>query len=135
MQFTFNWTPEISVHNEHLDKQHQQLLGAVNDLLSAIMYRSAKERIEDVLGFLDGYIRTHLADEEEYMQKHNYPRLAEHKAMHEQFNAAYAAFKEELEKDGATDALAMRVQTHIGQWWMNHIGKADQDYAKYIAAQ
>lgn len=133
MQFTFQWTPEISVGNEHLDAQHRSLLGKVNELLSAIIYNEGEEKVGEAIRFLDEYIQTHLRDEEAYMLEHGYPKLEEHKQMHESFNETYRSLKADLEQNGATKSLALKVQTHVGQWWMNHIGKADKEYAEYIA--
>lgn len=134
VDFAFNWTPEMSVGSEFIDMQHRQLLGEVNALLSAMIHNEPYDVIHKTITFLDKYITGHLADEELYMQEHNYPDFSAHKQMHESFIKQYTEFKQKLKETGPTQELTSEVQTYIGEWWIHHIAKEDKKYADYIAA-
>ena len=122
----------MSVGESHLDEQHRQLLGEINALLSAMINNESKVIVVRTIGFLDEYITGHLADEERYMQEHNYPDFDAHKQMHEGFIRKYAELKERLAIADPDSVLISDVQTYIGEWWMQHIAKEDRKYADYI---
>ncbi len=134
VDFTFNWTQEMSVGSERLDNQHKQLLEEVNTLLSAMINNESPSVLLSTISFLDEYTSGHLVDEEEYMQSYNYPEFEVHKKMHENFVIKYDEIKGKLESEGASKHLISEVQTYIGEWWMQHIAKEDKKYAEYIGA-
>ena len=133
MNIQFTWTPALSVGDKKLDNQHKQLLEQVNALLDALAGgQNNLIVIEQVLKFLDQYIEEHFADEEHYMEEHQYPRLAEHRALHTQFIERYTHMKERIYTFESVDGMLIDLEAHLGRWWIDHIGGADKDYAAYV---
>ncbi len=133
MNVQFTWDASMSVGDEKLDIQHQHLLEQVNFLLDAL---AGGEKnlivIEQTLRFLDRYIEEHFADEERYMEKHQYPRLEEHRALHSKFIERYKQMKERIYTFASVDEMLIDLEVHLGRWWIDHIGGADKDYATYV---
>jgi len=132
MSIKFEWTQEMSVGNEVIDGQHQRLLAQINKILGEIVGGDLHSEVDDALHFLDGYIRDHFSYEEEYMTKINYPHLEEHKVKHHEFIKKYYEFKEEYSKGASKDRLISDIESYIGEWWVNHIGKEDKKYELFL---
>ncbi len=133
MNVQFAWNVSMSVNDKKLDDQHKQLLEQVNSLLEALA--GGKNNlivIEQTLGFLDRYIEEHFADEERYMEEHQYPRLEEHRALHAGFIEHYKQMKERIYTFASVDEMLIDLEVHLGRWWIDHIGGADKDYAAYV---
>ena len=129
----FTWEPSLSVGDEKLDGQHQQLLKQVNLLLEAISGgKNNLLAIGESLKFLDHYIDEHFLDEEMYMQKHQYPQFEEHRALHVEFITRYSEMKNRVLAFDSADKILLDLENHLARWWIDHIGKADKQYAKYI---
>ena len=61
------WTPDLSVKNETIDKQHQQWIKLLDDFYEGIRLGKSKEVLEQlILGMLD-YTRYHFKEEEQHM--------------------------------------------------------------------
>lgn len=125
------WNSSISVGDATIDSQHQKLLHQINLLLETIRSHMEKEKIEQSLKFLDDYIDDHLAYEEVYMKKHQYPLYTEHKKIHQGFKKRYKAFKIEL-KTESTEVVINNIENFLANWWWNHISVEDQKYQDYI---
>ena len=135
MKFLFEWTPKISVGDETIDKQHQKLLGQVNTLLSAVVSGLNDQTTLEAVAFLDTYITDHLLYEEKYMKEHNFPDIENHIKMHRDFIEHYKIFKDNLTKGVSKEILALDIEQYIGNWWIEHIGIADKQYALFIQGQ
>ncbi len=79
-----NWTPEFSVGVNEFDEQHQQLMAIMNKLFT--LYTEKKFSSTDVgpiFKELNDYADMHFSTEEHYFDVYNYPKKAEHTAMHD----------------------------------------------------
>ncbi len=132
MNYLFEWTQAISVNEKNIDMQHKKLLHQVNILLSAVVNNSENEIISEAINFLDSYITDHLMYEEKYMEDNNYPNIEIHKKMHHDFISHYQDFKNKFIAGVSNDKLALEIEQYIGNWWIEHIGKMDKQYALYI---
>lgn len=132
MKNLFEWTPAMSVFDENIDNQHKTLLNQVNVLLSYILEDKNDQVIADAVSFLDRYIFEHLAYEEKYMEIHKYPDIENHKKYHQDFIEHYNDFKKKFDLGVKKETLALEIEQYIGNWWIEHIGKADKKYAIYI---
>ncbi len=133
MNIQFTWTPALSVGDEKLDQQHQRLLEQINKLLNAIV--AGKDNllvIGDTFGFLNQYIDEHFADEERYMQEHQYPGLEAHRKLHTQFIEQYSSIRARILAFDSTERILVDLEQHLGRWWIDHIGVADKEYAEYV---
>jgi hemerythrin len=133
MQGKFSWVPSLSVGNDELDKQHQQLLEHINMLITEVSGGASQSgAIEQALHFLDRYIDEHFKDEEEYMRRHEYDQTEAHSVMHRAFIDRYVKMKEYILRFGSTERAVSELELHLAHWWVDHIGTADKRYADFI---
>jgi len=133
MDIEFKWTQEMSVHNDVLDGQHQELFAKINELLQAIISDEGEAMIENVVDFFEKYMNEHLVYEEEYLTKIGYPELREHHEQHVIFINKYNELKQKLFEDTVNRSqLVFDIESFMGSWLTEHLLTEDQKYAKYI---
>jgi hemerythrin len=133
MDIEFKWTQEMSVHNDVLDGQHQELFAKINELLQAIINDEGEAMIENVVDFFEKYMNEHLVYEEEYLTKIGYPELREHHEQHVIFINKYNELKQKLFEDTVNRSqLVFDIESFMGSWLTEHLLTEDQKYAKYI---
>ena len=135
MEIYFEWTNDISVGNVDIDNQHQKLLLQINIILNDIIKGVDVKEVESAIGFLDSYIKEHFSYEEDYMKKINYPHLNDHIKMHQEFITKYYEFKKEFNKGEKKEKIISDIESYIGEWWINHIGKEDKKYYLFFEEQ
>lgn len=67
------WNESLSVGVDQIDEQHKELFKRVDQLFEAGKNQKAKEYIGELLDFLDDYTKKHFQEEEQYMQRIQYP--------------------------------------------------------------
>src|SRR5215469_10558136 len=87
------WKPEFSVGVTSCDSEHKVLVSTLNSLHDAMKAGNGRTIIVDVIGKLIHYAKTHFAQEEYLMVKAKYPKLAEHKAEHQNFIETVSKFQ------------------------------------------
>lgn len=129
MTIHLKWTEEFSVGDEVIDSQHKKLLMQINKILDAIVFGvEAKEVHENMIPFLDQYIKEHFSYEEEYMKRINYPNINKHKKEHRNFIKNYVKFKTEFDNGVDRSKLVSKIEKFLGTWWVMHIAKEDKEY-------
>jgi hemerythrin-like metal-binding protein len=132
MSFNFEWKPELSVHESVIDIQHKKLLSQVNKIISVILDGADTKDVQEAVSFFDEYINTHLAYEEDYMIKNNYPDFNHHKGEHDDYRNKYSIFKEKMKAGVPSSELILEIETYIGHWWLHHIAVEDKKYDVFI---
>ncbi len=132
MSFNFEWKPELSVHEGVIDIQHKKLLSQVNTVIAAILKGVNTKDVQEAISFFDEYISTHLAYEENYMIKNNYPEFHHHKEEHDDYRKKYSLFKEKMKDGVPVSELILEIETYIGHWWLHHIAVEDKKYDIFI---
>ncbi len=133
MVFKFEWSENISVGNILLDKQHERLLAKINELMDAIFEKEDSLLIYDAIRFLDSYVEEHFRDEEEYMLANSYPKLEEHRLLHEAFVMQYRNLKQKIFTEKPSELSLVEIENILAKWWISHIGQEDKKYANFIA--
>jgi len=72
------WTPEYSVHDAEIDREHQFLFGIVNRLHVAMLAGQGAETLGTLLAELAKYTIYHFANEEKTMVTAHYPEMFAH---------------------------------------------------------
>jgi hemerythrin-like metal-binding protein len=132
MALTWDATLETGV--PELDRPHQQLFDALDDLLHAIRRGSSRDEVGRTLDFLCGYVRTHFREEEELMERSGYPARAEHASEHAAFARDLAALEDEHRRDGPSPGLILRVTSRVSTWLREHIGRVDRALGDHLRA-
>ena len=126
------WNDALSINLEPIDIQHQKWIEHYNEVVEAIESNKDKAHIAKTLGFLSDYTNTHFAAEEDYMEKSQYPELQEHKAKHAALRQTVADLIQDFDEEGVTSALAVAVETLLGNWLIQHIQQVDQLFGKFM---
>ncbi len=125
------WREHLSVGIRRIDEQHKELFRRFDALLTACNQRKGKEEVHGVLRFLDDYIRSHFAMEEQLQKKLDYPYYNEHKAQHETFIKDFRKLQDEFAEGGASLSLVIQTNQTLVKWFINHIHALDQALADY----
>ena len=127
---TIQWSESISVNNSEIDNQHKNLIQLTNNLISNSNAKVNSEIIGETLQKLLKYIKEHFKDEEELLEKCNYPKLEEHKKEHKKFVKKIVGFCNDvlIGKSAVTEEMIY----FLVDWLLNHTSIDDQDYKNYI---
>jgi hemerythrin len=128
----YKWDSSLETGHEMIDKQHKQLVSALNSLLEACRQGKGQEELAKTLDFMTGYTIKHFSDEEKLQVQYQYPDYPTHKQYHDDFKVVVKNLAEQLIKEGPTDELVGMVNTSIGDWLLNHIKGDDFRMATYI---
>lgn len=135
MSIFFEWTQSISVGDEIIDNQHKRLLAQINKILDAMVSGANSAQAKEAINFFDQYIKEHFSYEEDYMKNINFPGIEEHKKKHYDFIKNYNKFKEEFNQNISIDKLIMEMESYVGDWWIEHIGKEDKKYQLFLESK
>lgn len=131
----YAWTKELETGNSAIDKQHHDLIDAINHLLEACSKGKGRVEIGKTLKFLNDYITHHFADEEVLQKKYGYPDFVNHKKYHEDFKKSVRNIQKEFDNGGANIALVAKVNSVIAAWLINHIKRQDVKVAEHVRAK
>lgn len=126
------WSDRFAIGVPEIDAQHQELFRQVNRLLEACTQGSGKSLLPEIFDFLGKYAVEHFATEERYMSRYNYPKLPEHKKVHEDFVQTFLAFRKQAEAEGPGVHLVVQVNRTLVEWLKNHILKMDQEMGRFL---
>ncbi|ASM40592.1 bacteriohemerythrin [Campylobacter sp. RM12327] len=116
------WEDSYSINNESIDAQHKKLFE-----LAAVAYNLenkyvSKQQIKDVLNGFFEYMKTHFSDEEEYMLSIGYPKLDEHKKIH---NYIIQSMVRLISKIHNTNDMKEQLGVIAKKWLLEHILQED----------
>lgn len=133
MSTVFQWKDSYSVKVVALDNQHKKLFDLVNELHAAMSQGHGKDVAGDVLRRLIEYTVNHFAAEEALMEKHKFPGLIAHRAVHKALTDKVLAFKKEFE--AGTSNVTPQLMLFLQEWLRNHIQSVDQKYGDFLNEQ
>ncbi len=126
------WTNDLSVGIELIDEQHKSLIKHLSDLNKSLESQQGPAKVAATLNFLIEYTNFHFTAEEKHLAANDYPELKNHKKMHEGFKTTLSNLEEDLEEEGATQALADSIDTLLVGWLFDHIRKVDVAFGKFL---
>ena len=132
MTLPLQWTQDLSVGVDEIDKQHKELFNRINNLFDAIRHGKGREDVGTLINFLEDYTVMHFALEERYMANYDYPDSMFHKSKHSKFIQEFSVIKNTFESNGATVDLVIRINIFLTEWWMNHIRTSDKLLGVYL---
>jgi hemerythrin-like metal-binding protein len=90
------WSPELETGHHNIDNQHQELFQLVS-MLDKALSSNPRQEIEKIVVFLEHYVETHFAEEEELMMSHDFEGYTLHKDDHEIFKARVFSLRHDLD--------------------------------------
>lgn len=124
------WKEQYSVGIPAMDADHKKLLNLINHLQTAIHYQTGDEFEKEALTDLLTYTRQHLKNEEDLMAEFNYPGLAPHRELHNEFIRQAESFVQQYNLHGH-EALE-KLADYLRDWLLHHINGSDQEYGEFI---
>jgi len=125
-----SWSDHYSVGVKAIDKQHEGLVNALNDLHAAMISGQARTVTGPLLHKLVSYTRDHFAAEETMMSSVRFPGLAEHKIKHRNLTEQVEEFVGRFEDGEST--LSVPLMTFLRDWLTTHILKEDKEYGPWL---
>ena len=124
------WTNALSVGDEAIDHDHQELFSLVNDLADADLSDSS---LLGLIGRLEEYTEYQFAREEEFMREYDFPGLEEHIAKHKMFvewlHTVELTYRRSAESPFQISDL---VNDFLRTWLVDHIMNEDMKYRDFI---
>lgn len=80
---SFGWKEIYKVEHITIDNEHQQLFEIASKAFESVGSENINEKIRSILSDLYDFMKKHFAHEEAYMLEIGYPRLNEHKEIHQ----------------------------------------------------
>jgi len=124
------WKDEYSVENTTIDNQHKKLIKLINDLHEGMRNRQGKTVLGKILDELIEYTVVHFRDEEQIMEKNQYPDLVPHKSRHNDLIEQVEALKKK--HDSGAIMLSLSTMDFLKSWLTDHILGVDKKYVPYI---
>jgi len=124
------WNDSLSVNVGMIDKQHQKLVGMINELNDAMRQGKGKDILGKTLNELVAYTGTHFKLEEKYFDQFGYSEADSHKKGHLDFVAKVYEFKDGFEKGKL--GLSISVMDFLSDWLRNHIKGVDKKYGPFF---
>lgn len=131
------WRDEYNSGIDIIDRQHKDIVKALNDIYLTIEKgRDVEKKLPELLEAIDRYAIIHHHTEEGYADKYNFPKAKELKESHEFFYSIYRQLRT-LSKYKNTPGLP-RIQyiTHLhavmSEWLMFHFTTIDKELFDYL---
>ena len=126
------WKDSLKIGVPLIDSEHRELCDRIDNLFAACGQGKGKDEILKTVEFLESYTVKHFSDEEKLQRSSSYPKVAEHKEMHEYFKKKIADFKKDIAEHGASVGVVSQTNYFLMDWLLNHIQKVDTELANYI---
>lgn len=124
------WNSSYSVGVTVLDKQHQKIIDAINNLLEHSNATVRSETISNLLSELTQYAQEHFITEESILSTYGYDKLEKQKQDHKKYRLKIVNL--------CMDAVDHRrsvpedLRAYITSWWKNHILVDDMAYKSFF---
>jgi len=129
------WKEEWNLGIKPIDKQHQNILKAINFLCDwACQKESDPKALNNVIRALDAYAGKHFAYEEHLLAKISYKGLDQQKYEHKMFMLKNKKIKSQLQNAEHADVVAQEIVKFLQAWLKQHIFEHDAAYAPEIKA-
>ncbi len=126
------WSDGYSIGIDEIDKQHKKFFEVVHEFYMNILNCEGEKAVEETLEFLKSYAVEHFQSEEAFMKKYEYPRIKEHKKLHEEFIEKFDTLADQFSISGSSQGLANEALDMAQNWLTDHILDEDTQYAEHV---
>ena len=127
----YELTKELETGNAIIDKEHRELLEAVNTLMDACGKGQGRAALEPAVKFLLNYVDQHFAHEEQLQKQSNYPGLATHRTFHENYKKTLREVAAAIPPAGPTIADLNNINMQVGVL-VSHIKTEDKKLGAHL---
>jgi len=125
-----DWNDGLSVNTPLIDRQHQKLVGLINQLHDAMTQGQGQKVLGDIVEGLVEYTKIHFTTEEGYFDASDYSGGVAHKQQHRDFVEKVTDFQAGL--DEGRLMLTLDVMDFLADWLVTHIRGTDMAYVPYL---
>lgn len=127
------WNDRYSVGIQSIDNDHKKLIHLINNLQTAIDYKTDEQFEKQTLDEVIDYTQYHFKREEDLMEENEYPDFIPHKETHARMINQVNAYVEAYEKGDNTALEALL--GYLKSWLIKHINGTDQEYSEYLISK
>jgi hemerythrin-like metal-binding protein len=128
---TAEWSPELTLNHEELDRQHVELFRRVAEAAAALPGDRAV--LEAAVSALAAGLVEHRVTEERIMEEERYPERVRHRSAHELFLADVDRMRADLAAHGPTPQVADWLERRLPEWLGFHVRVNDLPLGEYLA--
>jgi len=110
-----------------VDHEHEEMIGLINDLHSALQESGSKEKVEEVLGEMHGQISSHFALEEKVMREQQYEDYSAHSKDHNRLLDEILDIMDRVHDDGDYEYMG-RLEKEVQDWFEIHFREMDAKF-------
>jgi hemerythrin len=127
------WKDSYSVGIESIDNDHKKLIHLINNLQTAIDYKTDITFEKQTLSEVIDYTKYHFTREEGLMKDNGYPDFEPHKATHEKMIEKVSELVKAYEsgEESAIESLL----NYLKSWLIKHINGTDQEYSEFLISK
>jgi hemerythrin len=126
------WKESLKIGVPLIDSEHRELCDRIDRLFAACGQGRGKGELVETVEFLESYTIRHFSDEERLQRSSAYPKIKEHKAMHDFFTGKISELKKDIGENGVNVSTISKTNYFLMDWLLNHIQKVDSELAQYI---
>ncbi len=127
------WTNNLSIRVPEMDQQHQQLVAMLNEYHDAAKAGKGHEALNALMNRLVDYTKTHLNNEERFLESIDYAFINSHKTEHRRLTEQVLELK--IQFDSGDLSTGPKLLDLLRDWLVNHIRKVDRMYGDYYLKQ
>jgi hemerythrin len=127
MPIKFVWDNSYSVGNEVIDSQHHHLFDLGNEIQNVQL-----SEVTRMIMNLYKYTRQHFDTEEQHMKSLGYPKLEQHRELH---NGLISGLNNLIEKPINTNIGLEGLKKFVYNWIIDHILNHDKKYFEFYQKQ
>ncbi len=124
MKITCEWNETYAVGNDNIDEQHKKLFALAKSVSDMTDTKQVKSRFMDLFK----YTREHFCAEEQMMEHMGYPKLNEHRELHEELITKLSNLST---RSFDTDHFISQFQKFVYDWLVDHIMNHDKEYSYF----
>ncbi len=130
----YEFNEKLKTGNAIIDKEHQELIQAVNKLLEACNERKGRSSMDETIKFLNNYVQQHFSHEELLQEQSGYPGIAAHKLFHENYKKTLEEITSRIADSGSTITELVNLNKHI-RVLISHITTEDKKLGAFLNQQ
>ncbi len=127
----YEFTKKLETGNAIIDKEHRELIQAVNKLMEACSQGKGRTSMDETIKFLNNYVNQHFSHEEQLQKQSGYPGIAPHKAFHEKYKQTLKEITARISKSGPTIVELGKLNGHISVL-ISHISTEDKKLGAFL---
>ncbi len=125
----YELTSNLLTGNSIIDREHRELIDAVNKLLDACGGKGS-EQLQATAKFLNDYVDKHFLHEEQLQQQSGYTNYTAHKAFHDKYKQTLREITANF-SDSPSFADTAKLNGHIGVL-ITHIKTEDRRLGEFL---